>query len=71
MKIFQVCWVHNGTNHSIPFSVNPRTVREINQQYCYEVFSCATQHAIVNPQSSVPILLKFQPREFGTFKVCH
>ncbi|XP_050455314.1 cilia- and flagella-associated protein 65-like [Cataglyphis hispanica] len=66
--IYQVCWVHNGTNHSIPFSVNPRTVREINQQYCYEVFSCATRYAIVNPQSSVPILLKFQPRQFGTFK---
>ncbi|XP_011263936.2 uncharacterized protein LOC105256022 [Camponotus floridanus] len=66
--IYQVCWVHNGTNYSIPFSVNPRMMREINQEYCYEVFSCASPHAIVNPQSSVPILLKFQPRQFGIFK---
>ncbi|XP_072767070.1 cilia- and flagella-associated protein 65 [Anoplolepis gracilipes] len=66
--IYQACWVYNGTNHSIPFSVSPGMMREINQEYCYEVFSCATSNVIVNPQSSVPILLKFQPRQFGIFK---
>ncbi|XP_026826887.1 LOW QUALITY PROTEIN: uncharacterized protein LOC105280367 [Ooceraea biroi] len=66
--VYQVCWLHNGTNNSIPFSIHPRTMREINRKYCYKVFSCATTHAVVNPLSSVPILLKFQPRQFGIFK---
>ncbi|XP_018338048.1 PREDICTED: coiled-coil domain-containing protein 108-like [Trachymyrmex septentrionalis] len=66
--IYEVCWVHNSTNHSIPFSINPRTMYEINQEYCYKVFSCETPYAIANPQTSVPILLKFQPRKFGIFK---
>ncbi|XP_036138725.1 uncharacterized protein LOC105833748 [Monomorium pharaonis] len=66
--MFQVCWMYNNTNRSIPFSINVRTMREINQKYCYKVFSCATPHTIVNPQSFVPILLKFQPRQFGIFK---
>ncbi|XP_011701694.1 PREDICTED: uncharacterized protein LOC105458232 isoform X2 [Wasmannia auropunctata] len=66
--IYQVCWLHNGTNHSIPFSINPRMMYEINQEYCYKVFSCAAPRGIANPQTSVPILLKFQPRRFGIFK---
>ncbi|KYN04120.1 hypothetical protein ALC62_04885 [Cyphomyrmex costatus] len=66
--IYQVCWVHNSTNHSIPFSINPRMIYEMNQQYYYKVFSYVTPHTIVNPQTSVPILLKFQPRKFGIFK---
>ncbi|TGZ46630.1 Uncharacterized protein DBV15_04028 [Temnothorax longispinosus] len=66
--IYQVCWVHNGTNHSIPFSISLKAMREINQEYCYKVFSCAIPHVIANPHTSVPILLKFQPRQFGIFK---
>ncbi|XP_011870310.1 PREDICTED: coiled-coil domain-containing protein 108 isoform X1 [Vollenhovia emeryi] len=66
--IYQVCWVHNGMNHSIPFSISLKTMREVNQEYCYKVFSCAIPHVIANPHTSVPILLKFQPRQFGRFK---
>lgn len=69
LKMFQVCWIRNATNHSVSFSVNRRRMREINQKHCYKLFSCATPRGIVNPRSSVPILLKFQPRQFGTFKV--
>ncbi|XP_032677017.1 cilia- and flagella-associated protein 65-like [Odontomachus brunneus] len=66
--IYQVCWLYNGTNRNVPFSVDRNTTREINRRYCHELFFCATPHGIASPQSAVPILLKFQPRRFGVFE---
>ncbi|XP_025154117.1 cilia- and flagella-associated protein 65 [Harpegnathos saltator] len=66
--VYQVCWLYNGTNHNVPFSVNHSAMREANQRYCCEVFSCATPRGIASPLSPVPILLKFQPRRFGVFE---
>lgn len=42
---------------------------KLNKAYQWEVFSCLTQSGIIEAQTAKPLLLKFQPRMFGTYKV--
>ncbi|XP_015438938.1 PREDICTED: uncharacterized protein LOC107193913, partial [Dufourea novaeangliae] len=66
--VHKAYWIWNITNNDLPYSVDIYNICKINEQYHCEVFSCLTQSGTVKARSSKPLLLKFQPRMFGTYK---
>ena len=41
----------------------------MNKSYRCQIFSCLTQYDTIKSGTAVPLLLKFEPRMFGVYKV--
>ncbi|XP_076293763.1 cilia- and flagella-associated protein 65 [Lasioglossum baleicum] len=67
--VYKVHWICNITNTNLAYCVNIDDISKINERYHCEVFSCLTMAGIVEARSAMPLLLRFQPRMFGLFKV--
>ncbi|XP_071870317.1 cilia- and flagella-associated protein 65 [Bombus fervidus] len=67
--MYRVNWIYNITNNDLPYSIDINNICKVNKDYHYEVFSCLTQCGVIKIGTAIPLLLKFQPRMFGTYKV--
>ncbi|XP_076680355.1 cilia- and flagella-associated protein 65 isoform X2 [Andrena cerasifolii] len=67
--VHKTYWIHNVTNNDLLFSVDIDDISKLNKACCCEVFSCLTQSGIVKAETSEPLLLRFQPRMLGAYKV--
>ncbi|XP_076233913.1 cilia- and flagella-associated protein 65 [Calliopsis andreniformis] len=67
--VYKAYWINNITNNDLSYSVNINNICKLNQAYHCEVFSCLNQNGIIEAQTAKPLVLKFQPRMFGAYKV--
>ncbi|KOX81229.1 hypothetical protein WN51_00137 [Melipona quadrifasciata] len=64
-----VNWIFNITNNDLPYSVDISNIYKMNESYHCQIFSCLTQHGTIKRRTAVPLLLKFEPRMFGVYKI--
>ncbi|XP_076637184.1 cilia- and flagella-associated protein 65 [Colletes latitarsis] len=67
--IHKTYWICNVTNYDLPYTINVDNICKLNEAYNCEVFSCLTQNGIVKAHAAKPLLLTFQPRMSGVYKV--
>ncbi|KOC69446.1 Coiled-coil domain-containing protein 108 [Habropoda laboriosa] len=67
--MYRIHWIHNITNIDLPYSLNIDNMRKVNESYHCEVFSCLNPDGIIKARTAMPLILKYQPRMFGKYKV--
>ncbi|CAK9816862.1 Cilia- and flagella-associated protein 65 [Anthophora quadrimaculata] len=67
--VYRIHWIHNIMDNDLPYSLNIDNLRKLNESYHCEVFSCLNPNGIVNAQTDMPLIIKYQPRMFGKHEV--
>ncbi|KAK9300342.1 hypothetical protein QLX08_006890 [Tetragonisca angustula] len=67
--MYRVNWIFNITNNDLPYSVDISNICKMNKSYRCQIFSCLTQYDTIKSGTAVPLLLKFEPRMFGVYKI--
>ncbi|XP_048504829.1 cilia- and flagella-associated protein 65-like [Athalia rosae] len=65
----QMCWLYNSTDHEVTYTLDINPLYEINIKNMSEIFRCRNPHGTLLGRSHLPIIFKFQPRSFGSYKV--
>ncbi|XP_076752428.1 cilia- and flagella-associated protein 65 [Xylocopa sonorina] len=67
--MYKAHWIHNITNNDLPYCIDTSNINKLNADHRCEVFSSLTQDGVIKAGTALPLLLKFQPRMFGAYKV--
>ncbi|XP_053986638.1 cilia- and flagella-associated protein 65 [Hylaeus volcanicus] len=67
--IHKTLWIRNVTSHDLPYFVNMDNICKLNEDYNCQIFACSPQNGTAEAYTSKCLLLKFQPRMSGAYKV--